>query len=272
MLFKKLAVLALVIGSASVFAADAPTAEKPSTVTLDAEGKNLDEATIKLKVMSHIPRIEVFGVAQSTIAGLYEVDTNAGTIYITKDGKYFVEGDLYTFTDTSIKNLTEEKFAKKRADELAKLDPKDMIIFSPPPDKVKAVITVFTDIDCGYCRKLHSGMKQMNDLGIEVRYLAFPRAGIDSESYKKYVSVWCAENKQEALTKAKAGEDIPAKTCDNPVAKQYEIGQSMGINGTPGIIMADGKLLPGYMPPEKLAQVLGITSKKDPKASNLSAP
>lgn len=278
MLVKQLSVCGLMLISVGVFAAQTTPAAQPAlsttpaTTTTDANSKAVEIDAIKLKIMSHVPRIEVFSVIQSAIPELYEVDTNAGMIYMTKDGNHFVEGDLYTFTDTSIKNLTEEKFDKKRAEQIAKLDPKEMIIFSPPPDKVKATITVFTDIDCGYCRKLHSGMKQMNDLGIAVRYMAFPRAGIGSESYNKFVSAWCADNKQEALTKAKSGEAIPAKTCDNPVAKQYQIGQAMGIHGTPGIILADGHLLPGYAPPDDLAKMLGITNAKDPKASNLVAP
>lgn len=265
----KIGIVGLMLLSVGAFATEtnAPS-QSGLAAAADTNQKIINEAAIKLKIMSHVPRVEVYSVHQSTIENLYEVDTNAGMIYMTHDGDHFIEGDLYSFTETGIKNLTEAQMDKKRLTELAKLDPKEMIIYSPPQDKVKATITVFTDIDCGYCRKLHSGMKQMNDLGIAVRYMAFPRAGFGSESYNKYVSAWCADNKQEALTKAKLGEAIPAKTCDNPVAKQYQIGQAMGITGTPGIILADGRLLPGYAPPEELAKMIGVI--KDSKGSGLT--
>lgn len=266
MFYKSLAVLLLIV-SMGVMADEKNTIKTSglalTSQTQTATGK-LTENDIKLKIAAHVPRIQVTSVTQSEIPGLYRVDTNAGIVYMTHDGTYFIEGDLYTFTDNGIKNLTDAELDKKRQAALAKLDPKEMIIFSPPKDKIKTTITVFTDIDCGYCRKLHAGMKQMNDLGIEVRYLAFPRAGLASESYNKFVSAWCASDKQEALTKEKAGESIPAKTCDNPVADQYKLGISLGITGTPGIIAVDGRLLPGYLPPEQLAKELGIAAAVPP--------
>jgi thiol:disulfide interchange protein DsbC len=279
MLFKKISLGVLVLISMSSFAEQLKTDALPTkasalstapAATEEIDKNIINEAAIKLKIISHVPKIEVFSISQSVVPGLYEIDTNGGMIYMTLDGNYFVEGDLYTFTDTSIKNLTEARMDKKRAEALAKLNPKEMIIFSPPKDKIKATITVFTDIDCGYCRKLHSGMKEMNDLGIEVRYLAFPRAGLGSSSYNKFVSAWCADNQQEALTKAKAGEEIPAKTCDNPVAKQYQEGQTIGVHGTPAIILSDGRLLPGYAPPVELAKMIGVI--KEAPSSKLTTP
>ena len=117
---------------------------------------------------------------------------------------------------------------------------------------------MFTDIDCGYCRKLHREIPQLNEMGIEVSYLAYPRAGIGSQSYSKYVSAWCAEDKLGALTLAKNGQEIPAKNCDNPIAAQYELGQQMGISGTPAIVLEDGRLIPGYLNAQKLANALGV--------------
>lgn len=274
MSIRKISIIGLMLVSGGVFSADAsiasPSSKTETPAAVEKNQADANDAAIKLKIMSHIPRVNVFSVNQSILPGIYEVDTNAGTIYITHDGNHFIQGELYTFTNNSIKNLTEEKQDKKRKAELATLDTKDMIVFAPPKGKVKAVVTVFTDIDCGYCRKLHEGMKEMNALGIEVRYLAFPRAGIGSDSYKKLVSSWCAANPQEALTKAKKGEPVPDKTCDNPVANQFQLGQKMGINGTPAIILNDGRLLPGYAPPAELAKMIGITN--DVKPSSLIAP
>lgn len=270
MLSKKIIIGFLMASSALVSAAE-NLATSTSNVKLSAltvttpapnvnTGKKISEEEIKLKIAKHIPRAIVTSVKQSVIPNMFHVDTNMGPIYMTHDGGYFIEGNLYTFTEQSIKNLTEAELDQKRKTVLAKQDPKKMIIFSPPKDKIKSTITVFTDIDCGYCRKLHSHMKEINDLGIEVRYMAYPRAGLGSDSYAKYVSVWCSVNQQDALTKVKSGEVIPPKTCDNPVTEQYKLGVSLGIAGTPAIILTDGTLLPGYMPPEQLAKEIGIAS------------
>ena len=129
-----------------------------------------------------------------------------------------------------------------------------MIIF--PASKPRHTLTVFTDIDCGYCRKLHSDIDKYNDEGITVRYLPFPRSGPDTPSYYKAVSVWCSDDRRAALTRAKAGQDVPNATCDNPVRASLALGHKLGVNGTPALILEDGHLLPGYVPPKKLAQVM----------------
>jgi thiol:disulfide interchange protein DsbC len=127
-----------------------------------------------------------------------------------------------------------------------------------PKGETRAVVSVFTDVDCGYCRKLHLEMADMNALGIEVRYLAFPRAGVGSPTYDKIVSAWCADDRNQALTDLKLGKDIPNRACPNPVAKQYELGHDIGVTGTPAIVLEDGRLLPGYMPAAELAGLLGL--------------
>ena len=117
-------------------------------------------------------------------------------------------------------------------------------------------VTVFTDIDCGYCRKMHSQMAAYNKEGIKIRYLMFPREGVNSDSFNKAVAVWCADDRQDAMTKAKRGEEIARKTCDNPVEAQFELGQKLGVRGTPSMILEDGEMIPGYVPPTQLAQLL----------------
>ena len=154
-------------------------------------------------------------------------------------------------------NLAEAKRETVRKDLMAAVDSKDAWVFKPA-GKTKAVVSVFTDVDCGYCRKLHAEVPRLNELGVEVRYLAYPRAGIGSASYNTIVSAWCADDRGTALTDAKAGKTIAAKTCVNPVAEQFQLGQEVGVTGTPAIVTDSGKLLPGYMPADVLAQTLGL--------------
>ena len=141
----------------------------------------------------------------------------------------------------------------------------DMIIFKPEGE-IKAVMNVFTDVDCGYCRKFHQEVPQLNAMGIEIRYLAYPRAGIPSGSYDKIAKAWCAEDQQDILTKVKSGQRVDVEVCDNnPIAEHYAFGSSIGVTGTPAIILMDGTLIPGYQPADNFAKLLGIALNK-PKA------
>jgi thiol:disulfide interchange protein DsbC len=147
---------------------------------------------------------------------------------------------------------------KDRSEALSALKDADMVVFKPKD--VKAKITIFTDIDCGYCRKLHQEIPRLNELGVQVAYAAFPRAGVGSSSYQKLVSVWCADSQQDAMTQAKNGQAVPAKTCANPVAAQYELGNKIGVMGTPAIILEDGRIIPGYVPADTIAKGLGLVN------------
>jgi len=195
---------------------------------------------------------KVSSVKPSPVAGLYLVVAPPMVLLMSKDGRYVVDGNLVDMQQRVAIGAEERAEAKKAV--LAKISEKDMIIYKPK--KVKHVVTVFTDIDCGYCRMLHNQMAEYNKRGIEIRYLAFPRAGIGSQSYYKAVSVWCAKNRNQAMDQAKLGKDMERKSCTNPVAKEYQLGQELGVNGTPSIVLADGEILPGYAPPDKLASML----------------
>ena len=192
-------------------------------------------------------------IAETPVPGLYEVVLGSQILYLSADGRYAVQGDVIDLSASA--NLTENRRNDLRAAALQKISADDMIIF-PAEGDAKYQVSVFTDIDCGYCRKLHTEISAYNAKGITVRYLAFPRAGINSESYKKAVSAWCADNPQEALTKAKMGEEIEEKTCPNPVAAEYELGQQLGVRGTPSIILDNGEMVPGYVPADRLEQTL----------------
>lgn len=217
-----------------------------------------DTAKIKEQLSQSIPGLQVESVAKSEIEGLYRVESsNSDTIFTNADASFFINGSMFAVQEGRVVNLSEQRKGAKRAKQLAAIAPEDRIVF-PAEGETKARIAVFTDIDCGYCRKLHKEVPELNRLGVEVSYLAYPRAGIGSPSYDKIVSAWCSEDKLQALTEAKQGISIPSKTCANPVAAQFELGGQMGVRGTPAIVLEDGTMVPGYMPAQQLAKGLGI--------------
>jgi|TARA_B110000967_G_scaffold67375_1_gene69675 thiol:disulfide interchange protein DsbC len=226
-----------------------------------SEAVSLDEITQRIiaRIAEVRPDLPITSVTASPLAGFYDAALPGGQIlHFSADAKYFFTGDLYEVQDVGLVNVTEKSRTDARKQMLAQLDESEMLVFSPPKGLVKATVTVFTDIDCSYCRKLHKEIPDLNRLGIAVRYLAYPRAGIDSESYDKYVSAWCADNPKIALTRAKNGQAIEDRTCENPVAAQFQLGGEFGVNSTPSIIHEDGTLMPGYLPADKLAETLGI--------------
>lgn len=200
----------------------------------------------------------VDSVSQSELKSLYRVETAQGlTAYMDATGEFLVTGKLLQIKNGEVVNLTEKASEGKRQALLAKLDPDAMIIF-PATGATKAHITVFTDIDCGFCRKLHLEVPALNAAGVEVRYMGFPRAGVGSRSYQKLVTAWCSANQAEALTTFKKGGQVPAATCENPIAEQYQTGQRLGVNGTPAIFLESGELIPGYRPAENLIKTLKL--------------
>ncbi len=203
------------------------------------------------------PDWQLQSVDASSMPGLYKVQiANGPLLYASADGGHFISGDLYGITQQGFVNLTEIDRADDRLKVLADVSRKDLIIFSPEKTP-KDYVTVFTDIDCGYCRKLHEEVPKLNEMGIEVRYMAYPRAGIGSKSYNKIVTAWCDDDPPKALTDLKSGKVMSNNMCkNNPVAKQFSLGQQLGVSGTPAIITSTGQLLPGYMPAEKLAAAL----------------
>jgi thiol:disulfide interchange protein DsbC len=211
---------------------------------------------VRAAVNKLIPNGKADTIEPSPVAGVYEVLVGTQLYYVSKDGRYLFNGKLYDIDKRE--DLTSPKTQKVKLDAINAVGEENMIIFAP--EDYQHTITVFTDIDCGYCRKLHSEIDQYNDQGIRVRYLSFPRAGVGSPSYKKAVSVWCADNPQEALTQAKAGKEIEAKECDNPVKAEMELGQAVGVNGTPALFLEDGEMLPGYVPAGRLATLLRAKS------------
>ena len=212
-----------------------------------------DQSAVLSSVQKALPQYEVESAELHEGSGLYVVALKNGpTLHVTPDGKYFVAGDLYRIDDTKIENETETaKLAK-----IETLPESQMIVYKAKDEK--AHITVFTDVDCGYCRMLHKEVPKLNEAGVTVRYLAYPRAGIGSEAYTKMVSIWCSADPKEWLTQAKLGAEIPENKCVNPVADQYKLGNEVGVRGTPSIVLSSGEFLPGYLPAEELVKHLGL--------------
>lgn len=211
-----------------------------------------DEKTVKQALTKAMPSMKLDSIKPSEVKGLYEVTVGANIYYVSDNGKYLLQGrlvDIATRTD-----LTEEKLSATRKLALDKVGEDNMVIFKPKINKYK--VSVFTDIDCGYCRKLHSEIDQYLAQGITVQYLFFPRAGKGSDSYNKAVSVWCADDRNEALTAAKKDQKILAKTCDNPVDEHMQLGADFDVKGTPMIVTEKGNVFPGYMPAKQLAEAL----------------
>ncbi|VAX06949.1 Thiol:disulfide interchange protein DsbC [hydrothermal vent metagenome] len=204
--------------------------------------------TVKKNLEMMIPQMESASIKAIPIPGLYEVIIGPDVFYVTQDGRYLIQGSIVDLE--SRENLTTPRRAMAASAAIEGVGEENMIIYEPK--EVKHTVTIFTDIDCGYCRKLHAAMDGYLEYGIRIRYLFFPRAGVGSPSYKKAVAVWCADDRNNAMTQSKAGKSIELKECKNPVADHYNFGQLMNVQGTPAIFLTNGDRLPGYIPPDKL--------------------
>ncbi|MDD1614769.1 MAG: DsbC family protein [Methylococcaceae bacterium] len=220
---------------------------------------NADENAIRQSMAKSMPSMKIDSVQASEVKGLYEVMVGANIFYVSEDGKYLLQGRLVDVA--ARKDLTEAKLSNARKLAIEKIGQENMIVFKPKIKKY--TVTVFTDIDCGYCRKLHSEIDQYLAQGITIQYLFFPRAGKGSDSYNKAVSVWCAKDRNAALTDAKKGNTPPAKTCDNPVDEHMQLGADFDVKGTPMIVTEKGNIYPGYLPAKQLVEAL--ESEKNPQ-------
>ena len=213
-----------------------------------------DELLISSKINAVLPEgMSVQSVKKSQIANLYIVDIgDLQPIYASKNGEFFFYGELYAVNGNMLQNTTKDEINLKRKSILDEaLSEGDFITFKSDNEKHRVII--FTDVDCGYCRKFHNEINDFNDLGITVNYVAFPRSGLASDSYNKIVTAWCSTEAKATLTKMKQGIDVQLSMCqDHPVEKHFLLGQKIGITGTPAIIKSNGELLPGYLPPEEL--------------------
>lgn len=240
-----LAISLLTLPASLLAAGDTASADASSATEKPAVPEAV-EATIE-----HIaPGASDVAIGPSVIPGLYEARVGPEVVYVTPDGRYVFQGNIVDL-EAGV-NITESVRKKARVAALSRVPMDNMIVFSPPEEQKRHYVSVFTDVDCPYCRKLHREIQQYVDAGIEVRYLAYPRAGVGSETFDTMVSVWCADDAREAITKAKAGQPVEQKECENPVQEQYELGQRVGVRGTPTIVTEDGTVVPGYVSADRL--------------------
>ena len=219
----------------------------------------LDE--LKQSLAKRLPQFEVSFVDKTPIEGIYQVIIGGQVIYMTRDARYMIDGNLIDLSTR--RNYSEEAMSVIRLSQIEKLGEDKMVVYTPKT--IKHTITVVTDIDCPYCRRLHNEMDQYMDGGVQVRYIFMPLKG--QGDYRTTVSVWCAKDQNEALDMAKAGAEVEAKDCDNPIDEHLQISRSLGVRGTPAIILQDGSMLPGYVPADKLITQLASlnlsTAKSD---------
>lgn len=219
-----------------------------------------DMQAIKLKIAERLPGATVDHIAPSPVTGMYEVGVNGGdVVYVSADGRYLLSGTLIDLVTQE--NLTERVLARQRLKTLNSVPEDSMIIFEPEGE-VKHTLTTFTDIDCPYCRKMHREMALLNRMGIRVRYMFFPRAGVGSSSFEKAVSVWCAEDQQAEMTNAKSGAIPELQVCDNPVREHMALARRMGLRGTPYTITDTGRAISGYVPAPELFESLEADKRK----------
>lgn len=211
------------------------------------------EARLTEVIQGILPDAEVTEVSPGPLPGLYEVMLGPSLLYVSEDGRYVFKGDVFDLK--SLENLTRNRRAQARVDAFARLGAEGMIEFGAKSGKASHTLYVYTDIDCAYCRKMHQEVDELNNAGIAVRYLAYPRTGLGGESYDKAVAVWCAKDRNTAMTAAKAGKTLKPSTCENPVEAHYRMGEAMGVRGTPAVYLEDGESIGGYIPAQELIRM-----------------
>ncbi len=240
-------------------AASAPAAAEPAAGT--------PEARASAAIRKIVPTAQIDHIGAAPLAGFREVIVDGQTLYISDDGRYIIQGTVYDAVGR--KDLSQIGMSALRREELKKVPVSDRIVFAPP--NPKHTVAVFTDIECGFCRKLHQEISEYNRLGIAIQYLAFPRAGLASEDFRKMEAVWCSADRRSALTNAKNGLPVETRTCTNPVQIQWRLGRRLGLQGTPMIVSASGVALPGYLPPAEMLKALDQIEKDNAETAKVAS-
>ena len=239
----------LLLGTVSLSACAQPPAPAPEGRAA-APGTAAARVTAALKKID--PNVKPEHIQAAPVAGFQQVIVGGQVMYVSNDGKYLMQGTLYDIENKRDAGAT--ALAGMRKELLAQIPLKDRIVFAPANPKY--TVTVFTDVECGYCRKMHSEIDDYMKQGIAVQYVAFPRMGLASDDFRKMEAVWCSNDRKQALTLAKQDKKVVSKNCTNPVAMQYRLGQRMGLEGTPMVLAADGTQIGGYVPPAQMRQML----------------
>lgn len=224
-------------------------------------GANAQSLREKLSVAIEVAsqnQLQIVDITKTPLPNIFQVELNTGEmLYSDAGGEYLFAGDMYQTSAAGLLNIsagTRQTRAKEKVDGL----PDDELIIFTPEGETRATITVFTDVDCTYCRKLHGDIDALMAEGIQIRYAAYPRGGVNAESYTKMISVWCSDDRHKALAQAKHGQNIPEKDCSTPILEHYALGNALGITGTPALFMPDGRLIPGYMDVQRLTALLNL--------------
>ncbi|MEH6583909.1 MAG: DsbC family protein [Halioglobus sp.] len=240
----------VMLGALMLFSSWASAGDKVDQAIVDTLTSALETSNSGLEVQS---------VKNSEIAGLYAVQfVNGPLIYANATGDHFMVGDMFRVEADGFVNLAEQRRDGDRKDKIEAVAAEDMIIFSPAGEH-RASITVFTDVTCFYCQKLHKEVPELNKRGVEVRYLAYPRAGVGSDGFRQLASAWCSDDPRDALTRLKSKQTVADNVCPgNPIADQYQLGQELGVRGTPAIVTDSGQMIPGYQSADELMVTLGL--------------
>ncbi len=216
---------------------------------------NAQDAGLEENLSRLLPsNMQIEAIQETPMDGVYEVTTASQVLYVYSVGEFVMIGDVYNTKERT--NLGEQKKNQRISEAMGSVSEEKMIVMG---DNAERYVVVFTDTDCGYCQRFHQNVAELNAKGLQVRYMMFPRAGLESDSYKEAVSVWCADDQGEAMTIAKSGGRVKPAECENPVADQYALGQKIGIRGTPTMILDSGKVIPGYLPVDQLLGEAGIS-------------
>lgn len=203
-------------------------------------------------------QLQIVGITKTPLSNIYRVELNTGEmLYADAAGDYLFAGDMYKTSAAGLMNLSTGTRTDRTMELIAAVPEEEMIIFTPA-SKTLATITVFTDVDCTYCRKLHGDIEALMARGVQVRYMAYPRGGINADSYDKMISVWCSDDRHKSFSQAKNGQNLPARNCESPVLKHHAVGNQLGISGTPALVMPDGTVVPGYMDVDRLTAMLNL--------------
>jgi thiol:disulfide interchange protein DsbC len=242
-------------GAGSEPAAARPAADAAPSLPPLADEEPVPPGDPRIELAAKMEGVRPQDLRASPVPGIFELVHEGEVRYISADGGYVFSGDLYKVTEQGdFPNLTEQRRRELRLAMLAAV-PADQAIEFGPPD-APHTITVFTDVDCQWCRRLHSEIEDYNRLGIRVRYLSFPRTGPDTESWHKAEAVWCSQDRREALTRAKQGKRVEAGRCDAPILAHYRLGRRVGVTGTPGVVLENGEMIPGYLAPSRMLQAI----------------
>lgn len=229
-----------------------------SILSSHADGQSLrDKLSAAIETASQ-NQLQIIDIGETPLPNIYRVELNTGEmLYSDASGDYLFAGDMYKTSAAGLLNLSAGTRAVRTQEKIAAIPEEEMIIFTPEQE-TRATITVFTDVDCTYCRALHGDMEELLARGVQVRYMAYPRGGEQAESYNKMISVWCSDDRKKSMSQAKNGQNLPERDCETPVLKHHALGNQLGITGTPALVMPDGRLIPGYMDVDRLTATLNL--------------